>query len=1542
MGINCPKEGATEPRLDPNSFQADLQLAERGLEQQYVLASFDMTFCESEANWIMADSLTDRTQTANVALFARPMDLLNLFFACTNRPLNLSRLPQGTLPGTVAKTWFFLHENRDLLQYLLDLGALFDNWGPWNQESSWSLKTETKPNSDDAVVFDLLRSKSETFLQTWKTLTEDKSHHVTAEILQILVSFCVVSSIYGAFVPQQPTQKMQELQVNCQALWSGICHLLEAHGSNFVLPCLELISPILPSISGSESTSAIWAGLRPLVAPLAAVLEKTRQNQKDTTLASGDFMDLDDQLSSDRDGYKDDQTILSMNRQYVSFFSDAGSFQRCSTVQLSLLLRLYPDSMDTETLNNPTLAGYLDTLEEADILAARHVLPDAYGTCKEMDREQLLHVLEDIGEKCLQSYEMERCEASHGVCIRMMGSLVGYWTDAQSDDLNNSAIDLYGWFIEVLIKRKRASPRVLITLSELIRAVLDLSPSYGSTQSLSSPRTSLFTILHEGDAQVKFSVANFVPTLFERFLLKDHDVIFDDVLDSLPRDPDWIEGIALRLFVLSRLASEWHTLLRRSIYHMFETPAQVPSSLKYARKCIVSVSKALGLQDGRQLFRLFASQILYTWTETKSLDSIPFSIFGYASLKDLLEDVQDEVVGQMMMRGKVSQIEHLAKLLAKPQSRLLQTSFFKVEAYSISRDISTPPDQGSQPKGVEIHTRKLLGPEEFMIHIEKQFPQIIATLFKSVDQYDQIDRAYSKRPAFRYALDIQTKITSKCRSLSPLPANQQPSFRARYLLDELEFVCKRAGFEVESIWTPALASFVCRSLLESIHPALGSLHTCSVIRKIRILVCLAGPVMIEEYPFEMLLHALCPFLVDIHCCEDAMGIIWYLLDAGNPYMMVNPGFTAGILISIFVTLRKLLKSSPDSTTQETQFRAVLASAQRFYEWLCDLAGEYRSEDWGVGINTSISQLLSLAKKLSAPNNRSAGQQEKELVLAILKDRDSTRSLLTKSIGDPILALLCPEFKKTSPEDGSESNNHLDSDSESHIVSLWDTLDRFDDQPEYSLWAARLLGRHFAATGKIDESLLREQDLSLFKSIQGSDSLDDFCQSKARIIQILCAKLPSQNHLEASLIEHTLQLIIKKITDVSDLQGCAEVIPESLMNSLIFAPYSCPEMNLSESELEVCNQPIRNASGLSVNDWARNVSLSLSGCSVNDPVMGSLQKTLNVIPGLAVQLLPYIVHDVLLFEEENRAQIRQDISDAFKQVLNEACDDTMPHARIVINCILYLRTQPFPDESTIAERDAWLDIDFGEASAAAHRCGMQKTALLFLEIQASKVISGSRRSSVATYTPPLELLHDIFKNVDDPDLFYGIQQSSSLSTVMERLEYEGSGFKNLLFQSAQYDSEIQITEQASPVGVLRALNATNLQGIANTMLSSTSGAAELSFSSDSMLQGATSLQQWDIPVSPLNSSPSATVFRALQSLNTSSSVQEMFDCIDHSLLTSLKSLTDTGRSAIQIRTAMRGLGIMTEMSDVIRSKSSEEVAAEWKRILDRSAWLKTER
>ncbi|MDA4813876.1 hypothetical protein NY538_06170, partial [Enterobacter hormaechei] len=82
---------------------------------------------------------------------------------------------------------------------------------------------------------------------------------------------------------------------------------------------------------------------------------------------------------------------------------------------------------------------------------------------------------------------------------------------------------------------------------------------------------------------------------------------------------------------------------------------------------------------------------------------------------------------------------------------------------------------------------------------------------------------------------------------------------------------------------------------------------------------------------------------------------------------------------------------------------------------------------------------------------------------------------------------------------------------------------------------------------------------------------------------------------------------------------------------------------------------------------------------------------------------------------------------------------------------------------------------------------------------SPPVRTTKRSSTAFVQPslPAELQLSIYKNIDEPDSYYGVQQPPTLSTVLDRLDYEGDGYKGVLFRSARLDSQMRRVSHALP-------------------------------------------------------------------------------------------------------------------------------------------------
>ncbi|GBF60735.1 serine/threonine-protein kinase [Trichophyton mentagrophytes] len=1495
-----------------------------------------------EANATQSQSLvkqafpTDRVQTSHMATFARPLPLLGILLSCFGESIPNPDISSTGPVNRISKVWMHLQQYAKILDYLtLTNKKMAVHLGTVDNVPTY---VATQHHPSETLVLDLLQNKIDTFHQVWAALCTDKGHHITVEIIQVLTSLCIVSIVLMEFIPQ--SVRCQYTQDSVLKLWASLCDKF-SKDEEHLNTCLEVLAPIALSLKTPfDSKDIILRGLVRMSVLLAPLLERGRQSDEINSQPS-DTMDVDADFPSQRPAAMESSLISKIHRSdsAVSLFPDSASVRIAASIQLMVICKIRLAEEPCLLLDGP-LIGYLTTLTETDILVGWKYVIDILKGRPDVSRANACRVIEYFGEKCLESYQLEGCESAICACISLVGCYVNLWTGSERDELFESASELYAWFTDVLLGEGLGSSKVLIRLSDLSEAILRANPSHLKETRQASPRTTLFRILRDGDLAVKFHISQLIPDIFSRFVLKEHDAILEDVIDRLPQDSTWAEGIALRLYLFAQLASRWHTLLRQSIYRIFETSGNVPTSIPHAKACLQEISVELGLDGPKEVFQLFTPQILYTWMDKESVTDVPFAVFGYPTLRELLIDIQDEVVGQTAMREKEDDKKAIEACLERTFEDLLCESFYKAEAYSVARDISMPPSQEAGAKGAERGMINILGKEKFFQLSEKYFPQTVATLFGSIDQTEQIQRAFEKRPTFLHALVAWQNIHERSHSTSALPLSQQPCFRARYLLDEIEFLCKRSGFDIETMWTPSLVCFVARTLLDSTHPALGSLHTCSVIRKLKILICVAGQILLYDYPFEMLLRGLSPFLTDFHCAEDAIGLVWYLIENGKAYLSDNPSFTAGLAVSILASLREFLSAPQASTTQRAHFKATLAKAHEFHLWFSDFlktyspSAEYSTLD---GPSTeSLRRIIHASQNIQLVGNGIKGTYESELILELLGDKISGRNLLTAHTSNLVLSQLCGSFQR--PDTFRDDVLGEDAVAASHAMTLWSSVENRTLGKSFRLWLARVLGRAYAATGVVDPSFRKEQ-----KSEFLDYSRDGFLSgSKIAILRILCDSL-SNSSGPAGLAERTLQMILNNITRDPQIDECMQIIPPTLLKALTWEPYQCPMLVFPTSAMaHFLSLPQQDAIN-TASGFAQHLALFLCNQVTNDAVIGALPKIIFEVPSFAVQLLPYILHDVLLSEIDSNQKTRTEVSELFKETLQNSNDPILPHIRLIITCILYLRRQPLPRENTMNERNGWLDIDFMLAATAASRCQMYKTSLLFLEICHSQAVGASRRSSTVAPPESTELLHRIFKNIDDPDSFYGIQQDQSLDAVLKKLEHESSGLKNLFFQSANFDTDLKLGRSIDDGGafeMIKAFNYTNLQGLSSAMFHSCTPTCASNEAFDYMLSTNIYLQQWDIPV-PTTTSPTGTLFKSLQALNSLEDRIQIIKSLDDCFLEIIDRLNQGNQSLSSLKSSMTVLGILTEIDEIIMSDNSSHLQEAWDRLTSRGEWLKSE-
>ena len=1202
-----------------------------------------------------------------------------------------------------------------------------------------------------------------------------------------------------------------------------------------------------------------------------------------------DEMTVDESLKSRRSHVQPETTINKLSHDELEASTDRRSYEASLKMKMCFAAMMENAASAAESDQSTLPVAFIEflvSLQPEEFLACRPFLKELFESDIYMDESCGCLVFEYIG-KMLQTYQYQRCEVLLGLCLESMISLAGSWTAIGENEISHLGSSLYEWFIK-LLERDQLSPHVHFCLSAMLQRVIKARPDYARSQNLPSARTSLFKILNDGNMSVKFNVGMKISEIFGLFVLKEHDAILEDVIQSLPSEADWAEGIALRLFVLSHLGSSWPTLLRRCMYAIFETPGHVPGSADHAKSCLLQLSSALGLESPRNLFKLFVSQIVYTWLEDQSLLNMPFAIFGYKDLPELLTDVQDEVIGQIMMRQMDEEAQQLAQVLVRSQQELLEVSFAKAAAYCIARGAALPPAQDKQKSGAESRLRKLFGKERYAALILQNFAEILALFYTMMDQEDSAQKGFQRRDVYARASQVIEEIVSTGASTVPLPANQLPSFKARFLIDETEFLCRRVGRDPATFWTPALYVFIFRELLNTIHPALGSLHACAVIRKIRVLVSMAGQTALQEYPIEMALHSLRPFLTNTLCAEDGIGIFRYLITNGNTYLEQVPSFVAGLTVSTLASMNSFLKAPQESTTQESQFRATLSRAQDFHTWLCTYAEGYSSPHLTVQTEASFKSMALSASQIQDTGNAKKGTHESDLLLQILKDRQTGSNLIDVPSKDLILGILCAKFEV--PGDFRDDILGTDQEAQLYAPTVWDTCRDAVHGLEYLLWAGRVLGRAYCGSGLVESSMLREIRFEHPEKTPSNSHSKTDSGSRSGIIRTLANMIFINDRKIVGLAEITLQRVLSRAEGTELLFDYSRVLPTSLWNSLQWQNFPCPT---KPPRSGIVTKPLESIIGdfaLAYDVWTQQLCIALVSVVEGDPLLSELRLILNAVPILSERVFIHLLHLVLLQEFDKKQRVRRVISNALPLWFSNYHSNTDRQIKLLLKAIIYLRSQPLPREKTKADRSQWLEFDHKEAAEVATKCQMFKTALLLLEVSLSEVARATRRVSEKRIQQPSDLLLRIYQNLEDRDSFYGIEQPSSLQSMMARLDYENAGFKSLSFRGAYYDSQIKrmaAPDQASEEGIIKVLDTLELNGISQSLLSNLNNAG--STSNDAMLRTARKLERWDIAIPLQYQTPAAIVFKVFQDVHSATSMEAVAQSLNSGFSSSVDTL-----------------------------------------------------
>lgn len=1479
-----------------------------------------------------------------------PIDLINLLLSCCG--LSPVEVYEGQLVGGhIVQFWQSFQGSAQLTKYLLLLND--DNSGNLTnlrepgrssaRNSSAEVFTDEVTSSSShnfrSLVLELLLPKLEDFSHLFDTTSSsggrqgaDASVKLSIERMRSLLACLISSTILLPCLQNLESRIATEMSSTLDSLWSKCCDMFLSSPENDELFELMLssITPYLPSLDTTSMER--FCNRHTHLLRLCVRLSELIRGRTALQISAQQFDDIkvDDEFES-RSSNASRLSSAQLSRQQISSNLSAASHFKTTKMKIHLLSE-YSEHSDQIGLVPEVIMDNLLSLEDENFLLAGNFVRELLRSDFDNVSNYAKDIVEQIGD-VLRQAKFSTCDTALCMCVEILTSIAPSWSMGVGDsDLISLCVDLYNYLVKSAWPGNLLSTEAQLLLTALLYRLVEIHSRFWQDKKakVDEPRVTLLDLLSQGGMRIKFYIGLRFTEYFDLYAVKEHEKIFTNVIEHLPSDPDAMEGIALRVFVLANLGSNCPTLLRRCVFHIAEVPGQIAGSEKYAAYCMRIIATARLLKSPRELLPLFAPQLFYTWLDQDSIETIPYVVFDFASLDEFLAQIQTEAAALMIMRGQQQAFLDLATRLQVAPEEMIHQGFSKILAYSIGYDMASKSSKG------ESLIKKILGRNKFYDYMNQNFADIISQFFALCYQEDLVETSWARDSTFAYAAEIMSSIKARSHSPTFLPHGQQPYFKGTHLVHQLAFLARQTQHDLLSLWSPPLVASVARSLLNTIHPSLGPHHALSVVRKIRVLVCLAGPQAASMYPLEMLLRSIRPLISDPECADDALGVSQWLIETGATHLAQAPSFLAGYALSTLASLRMFLESSQSSESQESQFKTTIDKANRFHAWFVRFLKEY-----GSPVFKSETQAQAFrAITASASNIRSSGNSQKDthesrLLLEILKDAEQDDQLLNDSARDLALKMLCGDFKipRVNRLDILES----DIDASIHGPMVWKSCRAVDSSKDYLTWAGRVVGRSFAASGSVPNDVLKESVLSTYqRTARNGDSIHG-------LMRLLANLTMSDNSSHAGLAESAVRRIVSLASSTEDqdlIADCDRGLPETLRKSSNWSYYSAPPSDCIETV--PIEHDVLDSDKIHSPSWAKGLSIYLSTCPKVHAILNGLSSILEVVDGFAEQALPYIVHLVLFGELESQKVVKRNLSAAVTTWLRSDSPDATANLKLLLNVILYLRSRSYPEETSIMDRSRWLDVDHSLAAEAATRCGMFKVALMFAEQGLSEPSRSSRRSSATRdIENSSELLLKIFENIDDPDAYYGLERPASLSNVLARLEYEKEGAKSLAFRGAQYDSHLRLRSLGSgPDGqsLVKILSGLGLAGLSDSLLQTNQHHDDSDASLNTTFSTARKLEKWNLPAPPALENSAAVSYRVYQSIHKAVEVGPAIEAIREGLALIMKRLIAKGFKASELRQHLSTLAALTELDDVIGVVDFGELQQLLAAFEARSKWM----
>ncbi|KAG8630912.1 hypothetical protein KVT40_000052 [Elsinoe batatas] len=1440
--------------------------------------------------------------------------------------LNVEVDPWLSRKNDLVHCWAHHESVRDILSYLL-LSYPYSNCVSPAPPTTTINKVPNKPKAGDHVVDQLMQHCQKhlaRILSQWiqpETLqaTASGTSFVKSSILLLrLCNWIEAASVFTAGTVTKDSGAIMTAMTKYLA--TSECH--PAKTEMF----LDISLTTLYHVDGSTQNRTVllldskWYSQIYSLLPLSEASDLSQSIIDDDDLAMGDDSDFESAPRKSTNGN---------SRQASQNVTIATPKDMSRTVCGRLYTKLMSGLAEGEGHPLEPFIEELQSMTSDEKVAGRDIICRIAELGAGLTAESAFEILDHLCEEVLQrSYAQSRSGLAKTFVVRFWAMCYDQWIFTEHSELEGVSVDIYDDCLHSL-SDQTLTLEAQVILSNILVKIWQHNDNFAQhdqhaqadAELSPSPRSAVIRLISDGRLLAKYCLAEKIPVVFNSYAVPLHDALYDDLEKGLPNNADSVDDIAIRIAFLAGLGAECKSLLRKATWHIFDAAGQVPACIGHAVRAIQRIRQAHRFQNETAVFRLFCSQLAYTWQTDRSLSAMPFSVFGYESLQQLLKDNLAEVVAQCYLFEKVADLVLIKDELQLEEPEMIRESFITTFTYAVAHDVSQTP-QNQHLANKEKNLRELFSKDELVSLIKQSLPYITAKIVLATHVDASLERVLDKRSHMEHASHSLARMKSFAQDARDFTVLLQPSFRVKHLFEFLERLARRVGLKSQDLFAGPLFVIIIRCLFDSMNECLGSLHTRSIVQKIRLVCALGDKALEQRYPADMLVRNLRPSLEDLISADDTAGIMYHVFDRGKQAMAAKSENISGVLSSALLTADTLKRAcSKPSIELNSQSQLTRTNMNKLHTWL----GEYvatlepevhdRHKAAFQVISSSFGDIL-------YPAEFRRDTKASTYLIALLDDSKSSRPLMEESDRSELIRTLVGN-STGAPLGDDVLQKH--SSASRYAAGIWRAVKTLPLPSEVSQWLGRALGRSYSMLGPAQaRRMIPLDDSDSFA--RPKSSAQAVQTSRYIIVRKLTELLASQSPKTASIAERALRSAIDAFRVAGDVEAIQALLPDHIFLALDASiTQSSAKWKLKDDHNALASPLDRSSSGI--------VSLveKVIQLSPTEPISGSILPAVRGIESFAEAVLGPLCHLALYGGDDAAVSARQSLSDTIAHTFRgEASTSQTKHT---ISVLLYLLRQPAEKEGTRMERLQWLEIDYLAAARCAVRCNMPKHALLLAEIapRAVQHTRSSRRSSSQASPGHADIPHDlllsIFDIIDDPDSFYAVERAPSLDNILKRVDREADPYKSLVLHSACLDASKRSGEEADvehSTSTLSALGSMNMNALSDILLKQ-SRTDDIQ-TSETAIHVSRKLYEWDIQLPESNEMSSATIFGAFQHLSNSSTAYTLQSCLVQPVTQALGKLSCADLTRERATSALHALALVSDIQMLADCTSASSALA----------------